>query len=344
LIEGPIVRKVRPEDDLAPEDAASPIEWVQAVRRFDDRLQRRADILRARLADVAGGEYEGELPQLAPRLNQRYAPAHGWSASRLETYGTCPFSFYIAHALQLEPRTPPDEGYDVRSLGSMLHKILEEVYQQADPRAALPAVAAQVFAAAPLDYGFRPTALWAAQQQELIELLRKTIEALAAASAGYAPRYFEQKFGMGQPALIVRSDTGEEVRVHGYIDRIDADAAGRLRVIDYKAGGSPISAKDVAKGKRLQLPLYALAARDALQLGEVASGFYWHIGRAEASSFKLEKYEGGLDAAFDQVQRHVIDHVRRIRAGQFQPQPPGDGCPGYCPAIAFCWRYTAKSY
>jgi len=197
---------------------------------------------------------------------------------------------------------------------------------------------------APIDYGFRPTALWAAQQQELIELLRKTIEALAAASAGYAPRYFEQKFGMGQPALIVRADTGDEVRVHGYIDRIDADADGRLRVIDYKAGGSPISAKDVAKGKRLQLPLYALAARDALQLGEVASGFYWHIGRAEASSFKLEKYEGGCEAAFDQVKQHVIDHVRHIRAGQFQPQPPGDGCPGYCPAIAFCWRYTPKAY
>ena len=344
LIDQPIVRKVRPEDTLDPAAAASPIEFVQAARQFDNHVQRSVEVLRARLADVAASEHEGELPQLAPRLQQRYSPAHGWSASRLEMYGTCPFAFYIAHALELEPRTPPEEGYDVRSLGSMLHKILEEVYQHDDPAATLSSVAQRVFATAPIDYGFRPSALWDAQQRELEEALRETIAALAEASASYTPRYFEQKFGMGKPSLIVRSDEGAEIRLHGYIDRLDVDQHGHLRVIDYKASGSPISAKDVDKGKRLQLPLYALAAHDALHLGEVASGFYWHILQGKASSFKLEKYPDGLDAAFDRVKQHVIDHVQRIRAGQFQPIPPDGGCPTYCPAIAFCWRYTPKQY
>ena len=344
LIDQPIVRKVRPEDALDPAEAASPIEFVQAARQFDDHVQHSIDVLQARLADEATGEHEGVLPQLAYILQQRYSSAHGWSASRLEMYGTCPFAFYIAHALQLEPRTPPEEGYDARILGSMLHKILEEVYRHEDPLSALPAEAHRVFATAPIDYGFRPSALWDAQQRELEEALRETIAALAEASAGFTPRYFEQKFGLGNPSLIVRSDDGEEIRLHGYIDRLDVDEHGHLRVIDYKASGSTISAKDLDKGKRLQLPLYALAARDALHLGEVTSGFYWHILQGKASSFKLEKYPDGIDAAFDRVEQHVSDHVRHIRAGQFPPVSPDDGCPSYCPAVAFCWRYTAKSW
>jgi ATP-dependent helicase/nuclease subunit B len=347
LIDQPTVRKVRPEDSLDPAEAASPIELVQATRHFDQHVQHRIEVLRARLsplASVEGGLYEGTLPQLASLLQQRYSPTHGWSASRLEMYGTCPFAFYIAHALQLEPRTPPEEGYDARVLGSMLHKILEEVYQHDDPLSALPAEAHRVFATAPIDYGFRPSALWDAQQHELEEALRETITALAEASEGFTPRYFEQKFGMGNPSLIVRSDDGAEIRLHGYIDRVDADQHGQLRVIDYKASGAAISAKDLDKGKRLQLPLYALAAQEALHLGEVTSGFYWHILQGTASSFKLEKYPDGLDAAFDRVKQHVIDHVRNIRAGQFQPVPPDDGCPSYCPAVAFCWRYKAKSW
>jgi ATP-dependent helicase/nuclease subunit B len=344
LIDRPIVRKVRPEDTLRLDEAASPIEFVQATRQFDQHLQRGIEILRARLADVAAGEHEGDLPQVGPPLQQRYSPAHGWSASRLEMYGTCAFAFYIAHVLELEPRAQPDEGYDARILGSMLHKILERVYQHADPLSVLLDEAHQVFATAPIDYGFRPTALWEAQQRELEDALRETIAALAEVSEGYTPRYFEQKFGLGQPALIVHTDNGEEIRLHGYIDRLDMDQGGRLRVIDYKASGSAISARHLDEGKRLQLPLYALAARDALQLGEVTSGFYWHILQGKASSFKLEKYAGGIDAAFERVTQHVIDHVHHIRAGRFQPAPPEDGCPSYCPATAFCWRYTPKPY
>ena len=348
LIAQPIVRKVRPEDALEPAEAASPIEWLAASHQFDQRMQHSIEVLRARLAPLVlegeGEPYEGALPQLASILQQRYSAAHGWSASRLEMYGTCPFAFYIAHALQLEPRTPPEEGYDARILGSMLHKVLEEVYQHVDPLSALPAVAHRIFTTAPIDYGFRPSALWNAQQHELEEALRATITALDEASEGFTPRYFEQKFGMGNPSLVLHSNDGEEIRLHGYIDRVDVDQHGRLRVIDYKASGSAISTKDLDHGKRLQLPLYALAAQDALHLGEVTAGFYWHILRGQASSFKLEKYPDGIEAAFERVQQHVSAHVRHIHAGQFQPAPPEDGCPSYCPAVAFCWRYKAKSW
>lgn len=319
--------------ELDSAEAASKVEWVESARDFDIHIKNGIEALRARVNQKAQGMYEGMLFD----LSERFGAAHGWSASRLESYGTCPFEFYVGHALELEPREEAEEGFDVRVLGSMYHKILEMVYGGI----ALTDAAQKIFASAPAEYGFRPTALWAQQQAELTRILEKTIEALNEASEGYEPRVMEARFGMGQPSLILKTSIGE-IRLHGYIDRLDAAPDGSLRVIDYKSGSAAISATHLKEGRRLQLPIYAMAARDALGLGEVSSGFYWHIGSAEASSLKLEKFDGGVNGAFETAVAHVVNHVKGIRAGHFEPKPPEEGCPSYCPAVNFCWRYTNK--
>ena len=337
----PTVR-VRPEDGLEPAEAASPVEWREAAREFDIHIKNGVEALKARLYSHAEGKFEGDVSELAGDLTNRFGPEHGWSASRLESYGTCPFEFFIAYGLGLEPRTPSEEGFDVRILGSMLHKILEDVYRAATDLetclAILPEKARAVFASAPQEYGFRPTPLWERQQRELERRLRETITALAEASRGYTPRYLEARFGMGEPSLVLKTSAGE-VHLHGYIDRLDAAPDGSLRVIDYKAGGAAISASHLKEGRRLQLPIYALAARDALGLGEVSSGFYWHIQQAKPSSLKLEKFEGGVNGAFETAIKHIGAHVVGIRAGHFEPKAPEDGCPSYCPAVNLCWKY-----
>lgn len=319
--------------ELDAADAASKVEWVGSARAFDIHIQNGIETLRARTSPKAGGKYEGALFD----LSEQFGASHGWSASRLESYGTCPFEFFIAHALDLEPREEVEEGFDVRVLGSMLHKILEMVYGGAS----LTDAAQTVFTSAPAEYGFRPTALWTQQQAELTRLLEKTIEELGRVSQGYVPRVMEARFGMGQPLLILKTSIGE-IRLHGYIDRLDTAPDGTLRVIDYKSGSTAITANHLKEGRRLQLPIYALAARDALGLGEVSSGFYWHIQKAEASSLKLEKFDGGVNGTFEAAVTSVTKHVANIRAGHFEPKPPEDGCPSYCPAVGFCWRYKRQ--
>ncbi|NCP88072.1 MAG: hypothetical protein CO094_12375 [Anaerolineae bacterium CG_4_9_14_3_um_filter_57_17] len=311
-------------------EAASNVEWVESAQDFDIHIQNGIEVLQARMNPKAAGIYEGELFD----LSERFGAEHGWSASRLESYGTCPFEFFVAYGLELEPQEEAEEGFDVRMLGSMLHKILEEHYGGAD----LKATAQKVFADAPAEYGFRPTALWTQQQAELTRVLEKTIEELDKVSQGYTPLKMEARFGMGNPSLVLKTSAGE-VRLHGYIDRLDSAPDGTLRVIDYKAGSTPISANHLKEGRRLQLPIYAMAARDALGLGEISGGFYWHIQKAEASSLKLEKFEGGVKAAFAIAVAHIGKHVTGIRAGHFEPKAPDDGCPSYCPAVNFCWRY-----
>ena len=84
------------------------------------------------------------------------------------------------------------------------------------------------------------------------------------------------------------------------------------------------------------MPLYALAARDALHLGTPVDGFYWHVKHAEPSEFTLAS---GAEAAMARAAEYAWEAVDGVRHGRFTPRPPDSGCPDYCPAVVFCWRY-----
>jgi ATP-dependent helicase/nuclease subunit B len=361
LVEAPVLR-LRSHDLLPLADVASLPEALLTTAQCGagrpstlqgwDRVLHAAGVVRSReAADPAGNPWNGDLTTAVSALAAHYGPDHIWSASRLEAYATCPFLFFAGSVLGLDPLLPPTEGYDIRILGTMYHAVLEEIYRRALPeaepdrlRALLPQVAAEVFEAAPDEYAFRPTALWTRQREELTRILAQTLEALIVTTAGWQPVALEQAFGIeGRPTLDVELE-GRHLRLRGFVDRLDRDADGRLQVIDYKAGSTPISPRDLESGKRVQLPLYALAVREALGLGEVGGGFYWHIGSAQPSRLRLESYLGGVEFAMQTALEHALDTVEAVRAGQFPPRPPSDGCPGNCPAAAFCWRYTPRSW
>jgi hypothetical protein len=94
------------------------------------------------------------------------------------------------------------------------------------------------------------------------------------------------------------------------------------------------------------LPLYALAAEQALGLGEPVEGFYWKLFQGEASALKLSRFVceagDGPQAAFQVATRAVASIVAGIRRGSFEPRPPQGGCPSYCPAAAWCWHYQPE--
>ncbi len=367
LVDAPL-RRVRPEE-MSPDEAASPQEFVAAAAHAgvspvpdEDNgpisqgwraALSGAEVVRARLARPPTGHYEGDLSPLAPVLAVRYGPNHVWSSSRLETYAKCPLHFYVAHVLRLEPRALPQEGFDRLILGSVYHRVLEEVYCQApsDPLSILPDVAQEVFQAAPDEYGFRPTALWKQQQREFLAVLEETVVALEEAREEYEPYAQELPFGLrGHPPLTLRppatsnEQPASSIQIRGYIDRVDRAPIGSLRVVDYKAGASRISTRELKEGTRLQLPLYALAVRDALNLGPVAAGFYWHIGSSSPSTLRLERYEGGIEGAIKVAIGYVRAYVAAVRQGRFAPTPPDGGCPDHCPAAGFCWRYRPRGW
>ena len=367
--------RVRPEDHRPLCEAASPEELVfWAARRatvsgspleegLPEPYQQRSDNLRhaqrvlaERVSGLDSAAYEGNLSVLANALRDRFGSSAVWSASRLESYATCPFSFLVSAALGLELIRPPKAGFESYQLGSLLHEVLEQVYRECTQPdnvdavlALLPEVAARVFEDAPRKYAFRPTLLWEVQKAELLETLRATITGLAEldADTGWQPAEFECRFGIGGTSFLEIPVDGQPVRLRGLIDRVDRDRHGNLRVIDYKSGGSHLTAQDLIEGRRLQLPLYALAVEQALGIGKVTEGLYWKLFAQEPGSLRLSRFDSeagqGPDAAYALAAQHVTRLVSGIRGGAFAPQPPEGGCPSYCHASSWCWAYRAKA-
>ena len=305
-------------------------------------------VLQQRRSSAGGSPFDGDLSVLANTFAARFAPERTWSASRLEAYRSCPFAFFVRSVLGLEPREEPAEGLDARQLGNIYHHIFEQLYRTVIDAAdldallsTLPAVAGAVLDVAPRVEGFRATAWWTQTRAEIADNVRRSVEALAALPGGFVPVAQEAAFFDSDSLTLTDGD--DAFRLHGFIDRVDRAPDGGLRIIDYKTGGpAAFTVKAIVEGKKLQLPLYALAAEQALGLGQVVDGFYWHVQHAETSKFTLDGFEGGPDAAIETALAHAWAAVRGARAGQFVPHPPDGGCPDYCPAVAFCWRYRTR--
>ncbi|MHB1319555.1 MAG: PD-(D/E)XK nuclease family protein, partial [Anaerolineae bacterium] len=332
--------------------------WVaQHQPALCDQITHGSMPLAHRLAGIAG-PLDGDLTGWAPVFSAHFSPRHVWSASRLEQYRTCPYFFFTSSVLGLEPRQPPREGLDARQLGNIYHHILEQLYRTVGRAGdlaalleALPGIANGVLDAAPRAEQFRETAFWERTRQGILAHVEQSVRGIEALGGGYRFSEAERAFGISgrEGAALVVYDGDDSFSVHGLIDRVDRDDAGRVRIVDYKTAG-PWSFTNAAvrDGKKLQLPLYALAAQEALELGQVTEGVYWHVQHAEPSGFTLSGFymddQRGPRAAMAHVVAMAWEAVRGARAGAFVPKAPKGGCPSYCPAAAYCWHYEASSW
>jgi len=345
-----------------PSAAASPSEALALMRVesrdaatawLEQELPEAAALVKQAVGRLRAQRYrrtspDGDLTRVAATVADQFGPWHPISATRLEAYALCPYLFFAQHVLRLEAVEPVREGLDPAQLGSIYHRILAQAYGHPDVRdpadqdqvlAVLPEVLTSVLDEAPEVEGFRPTAWWRYTCEEIARHVQESVQALAEMGP-YQPRWFEQRFGRGGfPALVLYRGE-DQLTMSGIVDRIDVRPDGGIRVIDYKtASKNDYGKRALERGEKLQVALYALAARDAMGLGEPVDGFYWHVRQAEPSGLQLAKYGSGPQDALDTAVEHAWRIVDGIRAGAFAPSPPRGGCPDYCPAATYCWWY-----
>ena len=120
-------------------------------------------------------------------------------------------------------------------------------------------------------------------------------------------------------------------------------------IVDYKSGQTAAkgAATAVAEGMLLQLPLYALAARELLgeQSAPCRSGAaYWHVaadGYQEVIRFHVES-EGWLAPSPDwrkleaDLRVRVRSLVEGIRRGEFPMHSSDEKCTSYCAFNTVC--------
>jgi RecB family exonuclease len=263
----------------------------------DGVVDRARVLLRARAGDEFtrfDGNLSGVsgLPDFA--VDDRVA-----SPTSLESYATCPHAYFVERLLQVEPLEAPEDLLVISPLqvGNLIHNSLDAFVTRltgslpgygepwsAEQRSLLLAIGADLadrFEAEGLTGHPR---LWQRERLrvlgDLLVLLSDDDRWRALHDASVVAS--ELRFGFeGEPPVEIPVPSGR-VRLRGSADKVDLGRDGTIYVTDVKTGGfsryEAIESDPVAAGTKLQLPVYAYAAR--ARLGDestLVEASYWFV-------------------------------------------------------------------
>ncbi len=277
----PAVRMFLPPADLVQWMAMSgqdPTSLLQAVGHDAEAFRH---------AVWALDRIEDESPTLNPfdgltgRLDAHWSRIiqRGMAPTPLERYARCPFQYFSADVLRLEPiRLPIAQEPDAALLGTLCHAALRRCYEQLLPtgwpvepltndavdrciRSAVEQAAAECEARQRTGHYL----LWELAKEQIVALVTAAVKADEAGQSddAYRPVAFEVDAEGTVPGLPFVDQV--PLKIHGRVDRIDRHRdSGALRIIDYKfKTGSAMTPEDrnlvqsAVRGARLQPPLYA---------------------------------------------------------------------------------------
>lgn len=234
----------------------------EEVRRALETVPGMAERL-ARLDWAAGSRREPLSPAGVEALYGRRVPM---SASRLDLYRSCHFSYFMRYGLDARPRRRA--GFDAPEYGTFVHAVLEEVLQRWDK---------SMDEAATGELTRRAMARYLAEElggledkpprfAYLFRRLGRTVERVVdnvteeLRSSDFQPIAFELSFGRGKELVPIELEAGGvQVSVSGFVDRVDGwerDGKLYLRVVDYKTGRKSFDLTDIFHGIGLQMLLY----------------------------------------------------------------------------------------
>ena len=206
-----------------------------------------------------------------PAVDALYGSRVPMSASRMDKYKACHFSYFMQYGLRAEPRRAA--GFQAPEYGTFVHYVLEHVLRACKARGGVkevpPEELRRLCDGAVEDYvrdelgGLEGTT---PRFQYLFRRLRRSVYAVVEnvaeelRASRFQPISFELGFGKGQdlPPVELNVD-GVTVSISGFVDRVDGwvhDGRLYLRVVDYKTGRKSFDLTELWNGMGLQMLLY----------------------------------------------------------------------------------------
>ena len=222
------------------------------------------------------------------------------SASAVENYRKCPQRYFFRYLWSLKegPRA-------TLSFGSVIHTTIKRFIEQLRKSVKLSfEEVARIFETEWSSAGFEDDYQEAEYKKDGIEQLRMFHAAMIEAP----PKVLEQEKGFELPL-----ENG--VIIAGRIDQINSLGRKDVEIVDYKTGKPK---KEAEARKDLQLSIYALAAKEILELNPVRLAFHYLQNNQILATTRDEKQ-------LDEAQGIVLEAAGQIRAGQF-PAKPGFVC------------------
>ncbi|MBI4219868.1 MAG: PD-(D/E)XK nuclease family protein [Chloroflexi bacterium] len=293
------------------------------ARESGGRLARGVSLMRARFSE----EWTTFDGNLTSRSAAGGVPDEAISPTRLETWATCPFRYFLAYVLKVDSLPRPEEVFTIAPIdrGTLIHGILQEYFagrqSAADPNARaeiIARIANPALESAPSRYVVGKAALWALAREEiesgLLEFVSREVE--REQETGLRQVHAELRFGLrgaAASAVAIRLANGRDLAFRGVMDRAEVSPDGkRGAVIDYKTGSPDpyrkLEKDPIDRGKRLQLPVYADALRAFFPDLESLTAQYWFIGAR--GGFAMIPEAGINDsAAMRQAAGVIIDGI-----------------------------------
>ncbi|MBI5949286.1 MAG: PD-(D/E)XK nuclease family protein [Chloroflexi bacterium] len=282
------------------------------------------------------GAFGGVIPA---GLAQASLPAR-FSPTGFESFRQCPFQFFGKQVLRLRELDEELEDADPLTRGTVVHDILEHLLAplasngQALNGSTLPGVLQRLqsegeaaWRDAPQKYGFGRAALWGLEWRKALPQLVTLLQE----EARFSDEHDITRIRGVELPFVFTVPANPPFEVNGKFDRID-EGDGIVVVVDYKTGQA-IHKKAVTDGYKLQLPLYACAAREITGAGRAIAAYVYTKGHKRfaidtADPASATTPERGLDV--------IIEARNTAARGEFPVRPADLRACGYCAFGAAC--------
>ena len=248
-------------------------------------------------------------------------PPDWFSYSAFDAFERCPRQYAFRYICRL----PADQPRPAMDFGSAAHGAFETFTRERRERLARgeqPPDRADL--ARCYDAAWARTSLpaeadaetWRRRAEPMLDLFWAAESAHQAETVGEELRF----------RLRIQLDPDAHVVVTGFIDRVDRLPSGAVELIDYKTGQAGQSQEAESS---LQLSIYALACRDALDLGLPERVTLYAVEQGQRASAQH------TDAVLDTLRADLASRARQIRGSDFSPTPSQRSC-GWCDFTALC--------
>ena len=259
------------------------------------------------------------------------------SATTLENYAECPYRYFVANELNVDERVDPEDSLTLSPLdkGILVHSILEEFFSSNEVDETdrgldrLLEISHEVCDRFLRDEYIGYNSIFELEKANLLQQLThwhsKNMDVLHAYDGELMT---ERRFGYEDDDYghLTLKD-GFSLRLRGKIDLVAvSQSLDQALVIDFKSGNSgrylDIDKDVTASGTKLQLPIYALIAREILGNEVDVSAAYWFVFHDKSVRLRPKLPVSLEDAQkrFTPVLETIVDG---IRSGNF-PARPGD--------------------
>jgi len=272
------------------------------------------------------------LAQIAAVLKDRPV-----SATSLDLYQSCPYSFFYREMLLLNQTDPSPASLNPMDWGVLVHDILQHALQDS-PVPNKETFTRQLSARlSRLDLsGFakqvaQDKLCGTPDREGLIDWYLSDLETL---STEFTPLFFE--YSIEKTGTDFHLDLGsQQIPVRGSIDVIYGNSSGDVIILDYKTGASIPSAAELERYEKCQLPLYLLAFLQQNPSYQAAALAYHQLYKADKHEIQIKlcdpekrdqvlgksrKRPKPLDATFFEGLKAHLGRVRQLQhQGFFSP-------------------------